>query len=55
MKVSFLHVIIAAMVRAISQKPGMNRFVAGQKIYARGNLVSFAIKKEFTEESLKQL
>ncbi len=29
--ITFLHVIIAAMVRTISQKPALNRFVAGQK------------------------
>ncbi len=50
--ISFLHVIIAAMVRTISQKPGLNRFVAGQKIYARNEiLISFVLKKEFNEES----
>ena len=51
-RVSFLHVIIAAMVRTISQKPGLNRFVAGQKIFARNEiLISFVLKKEFNEES----
>ena len=51
-KISFLHVIIAAMVRTISQKPGINRFVAGQKIFARNEiLISFVLKKEFNEES----
>lgn len=50
--ISFLHVIIAAIVRTISQKPAINRFVAGQKIYARNEiLISLAIKKEMTEES----
>ena len=40
------------MVRTISQKPGLNRFVAGQKIYARNEiLISFVMKKEFNEES----
>lgn len=51
-RISFLHVIIAAMVRTISQKPGINRFVAGQKIFARNEvLISFVLKKEFNEES----
>lgn len=51
-RISFFHVIIAAMVRTISQKPGLNRFVAGQKIYARNEiLISFVMKKEFDEES----
>jgi hypothetical protein len=51
-RISFLHVIIAAMVRTISQKPGINRFVAGQKIFARNEIsISFVLKKEFNEES----
>ena len=51
-RISFLHVIIAAMVRTISQKPGVNRFVAGQKIFARNEIsISFVLKKEFNEES----
>lgn len=44
---TFLHIIIAAIVRTISQKPGLNRFIAGQKIYARNEiLISLALKKE---------
>jgi hypothetical protein len=40
------------MVRTISQKPGVNRFVAGQKIFARNEIsISFVLKKEFNEES----
>ncbi len=50
--ITFLHVIIAAMVRTISQKPGLNRFIAGQKIYARNDIyISFALKKELKEDS----
>lgn len=49
---SFLHIIIAAMVRTISQKPALNRFIAGQKIYARNEIcISFMLKKEMNEES----
>ncbi len=51
-RVSFFHVVIAAMVRTIAQKPALNRFVAGQRIYARNEiLISFAMKKEFREDS----
>ncbi len=46
----FLHVVIAAMVRTISQKPGLNRFIAGQKIFARNEiLISLALKKKLDE------
>lgn len=51
-RIAFLHVIIAAMVRVISQKPALNRFVAGQKIFARNEiLISFVIKKQFDEST----
>jgi len=48
----FLHVLIAAMVRVLSQHPKLNRFIAGQKIYARNEvLISFVIKKKVNEHS----
>ncbi len=43
---SFLHVLIASYVRAISQRPGLNRFVSGQKIYARNDIqIVMTVKK----------
>ena len=43
---SFLHIMIAAYVRAISQRPALNRFVSGQKIYARKDIqIVMAVKK----------
>ncbi|MEN6316082.1 MAG: 2-oxoglutarate dehydrogenase [Clostridiaceae bacterium] len=50
--IGMLHVLIAAMVRTIAMKPALNRFIAGQKIYARNDiLVSLAIKKELKADS----
>lgn len=50
--INFLHVMIAAMVRTFSQKPGLNRFIAGQRIYARNEILgSLAIKKELKSDS----
>ena len=44
-----LHIIIAAYVRTLSQLPGLNRFVRGQRIYARDGVeIIMAIKKELT-------
>ena len=49
---SFLHVLLAAYVRSVSQKPQLNRFISGQRIYARNNIeVVMTIKKEMTAES----
>lgn len=51
-KVGFLHLLIASMVRTISQKPKINRFVVGRKTYARNEIsFSLAVKKDMTEES----
>ncbi len=36
---SFTHLLIAAYVRAISQYPAINRYVSGQRIYARNEIV----------------
>jgi hypothetical protein len=52
MKIGVLHIIIAAIVRTMSQKPQINRFVCGRKIYARNDiLISLAIKKQLLENS----
>jgi hypothetical protein len=51
-EIGFLHVLMAAVVRTISQRPRLNRFIAGQRIYARNEiLLSLAIKKNLHEDS----
>ncbi len=51
-KINMLHVFIAAMVRTIALRPALNRFIAGQNIYTRNEiLVSLAIKKELKVDS----
>jgi hypothetical protein len=51
-EIGFLQVLMAAMVRTFSQKPQLNRFVAGQKVYARNEiLISLALKKRLSEDS----
>jgi len=44
-----LHVIIAAYVRMLSQKPRINRFISGQKIFVRGKIeINMVIKKKLS-------
>ncbi len=53
-KTSFgmLHVILAAYIRTISQRPAINRFVAGQKIYAANDItVVMVIKRKMSLET----
>ncbi|QVK18013.1 2-oxo acid dehydrogenase subunit E2 [Mycoplasmatota bacterium] len=50
--IGFLHIVCAAMVRTISQKPKLNRFVSGRKMFARNGIyISLAVKKDMTEDS----
>ena len=42
-----MHLLLAAYTRLVSQRPGLNRFVSGQKIYARYDFEAMlTIKKE---------
>lgn len=47
-----LHLFLAAYARTVSQRPCINRFIRGQKIYSRDHIeVMMTIKKEMTLES----
>jgi hypothetical protein len=51
LKVGFLHVVLAAIVRTLVERPKLNRFVRGRKIYARNEIaISFAIKREMSDD-----
>ena len=44
---TFMHVLMAAMVRMIAEKPYLNRFVVWNKIYARNSInISLMIKRK---------
>lgn len=50
--ISFLHFMIAAYVRCVSMLPGLNRFVAGRRIYARNSItVVLAVRRSLSVES----
>ena len=50
--ISMMHIMIAAYIRLVSQRPALNRFIRGQKVWTRKNVeVSLAIKKEMSLES----
>lgn len=41
-----MHVLVATYVRAVSQKPGINRFISGRRLYARNSIdVIMEVKK----------
>lgn len=47
------HVLLAAYVRTLCRFPGLNRFLAGQKVYSRGEDIQYCmtIKKEMRADS----
>ncbi len=47
-----LHFFVAAYVRTVSQRPFLNRYVSGQRIYARNNIeVVMTVKKEMRSDA----
>ncbi len=47
-----MHVLIASYIRVVSQRPGINRFIAGQRIFARNCIdVMLTIKLDMTLNS----
>jgi hypothetical protein len=48
----YLALFVAALVRTMSQRPRLNRFVAGQRIHARNQiLISMVLKKRLHQDS----
>jgi len=53
---SIMHVIMAALVRLISQRPHLNRFVIWNKIFARNHVnFSIAVKRTLSDEGEETL
>lgn len=49
---SMMHILIASYIRAVSQRPALNRYIQGQRCYSRNNIeVCLAIKKQMSLES----
>ena len=49
---NFMHLLIAAYVRAVSQYPAINRYISGLRVYARTNItVVMTIKKSMRLDS----
>lgn len=50
--IGMLHLIIAAYIRVVAHRPALNRFVSGQKIYARHEIeIMMTVKHSLTDNS----
>lgn len=53
-KIAYMHIIYAAIVRVIAERPLLNRFVMNGTTYARNKIyVSLAIKKNLTDDGVE--
>ncbi|MBR5227262.1 MAG: 2-oxoglutarate dehydrogenase [Clostridia bacterium] len=53
-KISHMDVVVAAMSRVALERPGLNRFIMNNRIYARKNLtVSLALKKKLDDAGIE--
>ena len=51
-RITIFHVMLAALIRVLSERPRLNRFVAGCRVFQRNKIeISFAAKKRFDDES----
>jgi len=51
LKISLFYLILYASVRAIVQRPKMNRFVSGHRYYQRNRIIfNFVVKREMSDE-----
>ena len=49
---TILHILLAAYARLISQRPAVNRFISGQKVYHRHDIeIAMVVKKKMTVDS----
>jgi len=50
--IGFIHLLVAAYVRTVSMRPGINRFAAGRRLYARNDIsVVFPVRRSHTADS----
>lgn len=53
-KIAYMHIIYAAIVRVIAERPRLNRFVMNGTTYARNKIyLSLAIKKNLTDDGVE--
>lgn len=51
-KITFFHITLLAVIRTLRDRPKLNRFIVGRRVYQRNQIsLSFAVKKEFNDEA----
>lgn len=51
-KISYMHIVVAAIVRMLALRPRLNRFIMSGRVYARKKIyISFAVKKHLDDDA----
>jgi len=49
-RITFFQIVLIAMIRTLRERPGLNRYIAGRRVYQRNNIsVNFVAKQDFSE------
>ena len=55
-KSTLFHAVLAALVKIVNERPQINRFVIGRRVYQRHELsIAFVIKREFKDDSNEEI
>ncbi len=55
-KATAFHAILTALVRTMHERPHINRFIIGRRVYQRHDLVvAFVFKREFSDDSNEEI
>ncbi len=55
-KATLFHAFLAALVKTVVERPQMNRFIMGRRLYQRNRLsCAFVIKREFKEDANEEI
>lgn len=55
-KMTLFHVVLAALTRVVAERPQMNRFVSGRRVYQRNEFsVAFVMKREFNDNAKEEI
>ena len=55
-KMTLFHIVMAGLIRIAAERPQMNRFVIGRRVYQRKDFsVAFVMKREFKDDAKEEI
>lgn len=55
-KMTLFHIVLAGMTRVVAERPQLNRFIIGRRVYQRKDFtVAFVMKREFKDDAKEEI